>query len=111
MNNPFEVIEARLNNIENLILDLKHQSNQVKSSEQQDQLLTIKQAAEFLNLAVPTIYTLVSRGEVPFMKRSKRLYFSRTELIGYLKEGRRKSNSEIADEAEQYLNKNKKVNS
>jgi hypothetical protein len=30
MNNPFEVIEARLSSIENLILDLKHQPKQVK---------------------------------------------------------------------------------
>ena len=42
------------------------------------------------------------------MKRSKRLYFSRTELMEYLKEGRKKSNAEIEKEAEAYLLKNKK---
>ena len=42
------------------------------------------------------------------MKRSKRLYFSSTELMEYLKEGRKKSNAEIEQEAEAYLSNNKK---
>ncbi len=59
-------------------------------TEQPEQLLTIQQAAEFLSLAVPTIYSKVSKGELPFMKRGKRLYFSRTELMEYVKAGRKK---------------------
>ena len=38
----------------------------------------------------------------------KRLYFSRTELLEYLKEGRKKSNAEIEQEAKAYLLNNKK---
>lgn len=107
MNNPFEVIEARLSSIENLILDLK-QPTKVEPSEQLEQLLTIQEAAEFLSLTVPTMYSKVSKGELPVMKRSKRLYFSSTELMEYLKEGRKKSNHEIEAEAEAYLSNNKK---
>ncbi len=72
---------------------------------QEEKLLSIDEAAEFLNLKVPTIYSKVSRGELPVMKRSKRLYFSRNELMGYLKKGARKSYSDIEKEAETYLNK------
>ena len=107
MNNPFEVIEARLNSIENLILDLK-QPTKVEPIEQPEQLLTVQEAAQFLNLTVPTIYSKVSKGELPVMKRSKRLYFSRTELLDYLKDGRKKSNAEIEQEAKAYLLNNKK---
>jgi excisionase family DNA binding protein len=77
-------------------------------TEQPDQLLTIHEAAEFLSLTVPTMYSKVSKGELPVMKRSKRLYFSRTELLEYLKEGRKKSNAEIEQEAKAYLLNNKK---
>jgi hypothetical protein len=42
------------------------------------------------------------------MKRSKRLYFSRTELMEYVKAGRKKSNAEIEREAKAYLLNNKK---
>jgi len=108
MNNPFEVIEARLSSIENLILDLKHQPTKVEPTDQPEQLLTIQEAAEFLSLTVPTMYSKVSKGELPVMKRSKRLYFSRTELLEYLKDGRKKSNAEIEQEAKAYFLNNKK---
>jgi excisionase family DNA binding protein len=80
----------------------------LKTSEQisttsSEQLLTVQEAAKFLNLTVPTIYSKVSKGELPVMKRSKRLYFSREELTNYVKQGRRKTNTEIADEADEYL--------
>lgn len=84
----------------------------LKNSEQQptqpqDELLTIQQASELLNLSVPTLYSKVSKGELPVMKRSKRLYFSRTELIEYLKAGKRKSSAEIEAEADAYLSNKK----
>lgn len=79
------------------------------TTEQPEQLLTVQEAAQFLNLTVPTIYSKVSKGELPVMKRSKRLYFSRTELMEYVKAGRKKSNAEIEQEAEAYLSNNKKI--
>jgi excisionase family DNA binding protein len=77
-------------------------------TDQPEQLLTIQEAAEFLSLTVPTMYSKTSKGELPVMKRSKRLYFSRTELLEYLKAGRKKSNADIEKEAEQYLTNKKK---
>jgi len=89
----------QLNNIERLLL-LQH--NQLPN-ESNEQLLTIQQASEFLNLAVPTIYSMVSRKELPYMKRSKRLYFSRVELSDYLKAGRKKTSAEVIAEVGQNL--------
>lgn len=79
-----------------------------KQTERPEQLLTVQETAQFLNLSVPTIYSKVSKGELPVMKTSKRLYFSSTELMEYLKEGRKKSNSEIEQEAERYMSNNGK---
>ncbi len=108
MNNPFEVIEARLSSIENLILDLKHQPKKVEPVNQPERLLTIQEAAEFLHLSVPTIYSKVSKGELPVMKRGNRLYFSKAELLQYLEDGRKKSNADIEAEARAYLSNNSK---
>ena len=80
----------------------------VEPTNQPEQLLTIKQAGELLSLTVPTMYSKVSKREIPVMKRGKRLYFSRTELLEYLKEGRKKSNAEIEQEAKAYLSNTKK---
>jgi len=103
MSNPFEVIEARLSNIESLILDIKHQPNKV-DKEQTERFLNIKETAVFLNLSPATIYSKVSRRELPFMKRGKRLYFSKDELLDYVKNGRKRT--EVG--AEVYLSNNKK---
>jgi excisionase family DNA binding protein len=87
---------------------LKAVRNEQPTTDQPEQLLTIQEAAEYLSLTVPTMYSKVSKGELPVMKRSKRLYFSRTELLEYLKDGRKKSNAEIEQEAKAYLLNNKK---
>jgi len=83
------------------------QHNQSTNSPQQptDELLTVQDAAQFLRLSVPTIYGLIHKGEIPVMKRSKRCYFSKVELINYLKQGRKKTLAETASEAEAYLKK------
>lgn len=88
---------------------LKAVQNNNPATEQPELLLTIQEAAKFLNLKVPTIYSKVSKGELPVMKRSKHLYFSSTELLQYLKEGRKKSNAEIEQEAEAYFSNHKKA--
>ena len=71
--------------------------------EQEKDLLTIDEAAEFLSLTKPTLYSKVSRRELPFMKRGKRLYFSREKLMEYVKEGSQKTNAEVESEAGSYL--------
>lgn len=81
------------------------QKNDQQAAPPAEQLLTVQQAAEFLNLSVPTVYSKVSRGELPVMKRGKKLHFSNTELMRYLKDGRKLTNSEIETEAENYLQK------
>lgn len=85
MNNPFEVIEARLNNIETLLLDIKHKPKEQGLKTDTDELLTVQDTAKFLSLSVSTVYGLIHKGEIPVMKRSKRCYFSKIELINYLK--------------------------
>ena len=87
---------------------LKAVRNEQPPTDQPEQLLTIQEAAEFLSLTVPTMYSKASKGEISVMKRSKRLYFSRTELMEYVKAGRKKSNAEIEQEAKAYLLNTKK---
>ena len=65
----------------------------------EEEILSIQQAASFLKLTVPTLYTLNSKGEVPSCKRGKRLYFSKADLVNWVKEGRNKTLAEIESEA------------
>jgi len=99
----------RLNELETLIqnsvrkaLD-ESQSKKRDNQPDADELLTVQACAKFLNLSVPTIYGKISRNELPFMKKSKRVYFLKTDLIKFLKTGRVQTVSEIEAEASQYL--------
>lgn len=67
-----------------------------------DQLMTIKQASEFLSLTVATLYGYVQRGAIPVSKRGKRLYFRRSELLAWIQEGRKRTVQESAVLADQY---------
>ena len=78
------------------------------NTEKPEQFLTIQEAADFMSLSVPTMYSKVRRSEIPVMKRGKRLYFSLKELTEYLRNGKKKTTAEIEAEADLYLAKNKK---
>ena len=108
MNNPFETIEARLSNIENLLLDLKHSSQEGNVQTETDELLTVEGAAKLLILSVPTVYGLVSKNEIPVSKKGKRLYFSKQELTDWIKTGRRRTSAEIEIQAKTFLNRKAK---
>lgn len=79
--------------------------NQLTATVEEDQLLTIEDASSYLHLAVQSIYGLVHRAQIPYMKKGKRLYFSKQELTVWLKKGRRKTAEEIATEAKEYTSK------
>lgn len=99
-------LNVKLSNIESLLKELRNQN----SSEQTDELFTIEQAAEFLKLTVPTMYGKVHRKEVPCMKQGKRLYFSKLELIAYIKDGRLRTTYELEQAANDYLSTKKRLN-
>jgi len=92
----------KLTNIERLLLSEKNE----KGSEE-DQLLTIKETAKLLKVAVPTVYAYVSRCEIPHCKLKKRLYFSRKELTEWVKSGRKQTISEITASTQNMLKKKK----
>ena len=100
-----KMLTKEVSELKRLLIEKQEQP----TTEQPEQLLTVQEAAQFLNLRVPTIYSKVCKNELPFMKRGKRLYFSNIELMEHLKEGRKKSNEEIEREAELYLSNIKKA--
>ncbi len=78
---------------------LQHQ----EETPEKDQLFSVKEAATFLEVSVPTIYGYVQRKQIPVMKKHKKLYFSKLELIGWIKTGRKKTLVEIQEEVDHSL--------
>ncbi|MBK9504754.1 MAG: helix-turn-helix domain-containing protein [Bacteroidetes bacterium] len=108
-------MDLQFNDLPKAVTELQQTVNEIKQLILQrsavlpieaEQLFTIKQAAEFLNLSVPTIYSYVQRAGIPVSKRQKRLYFSKKELLDWVKEGRKKTLSEIEEEANSRIKRN-----
>ena len=53
------------------------------------ELLSVSQAADLLNLAKQTLYGFTSKGEIPYLKRGKKLYFKKSELLKWISEGKK----------------------
>jgi len=97
-----DVVSQLLTKIENIERLLE--SKNVESLARSDELLTVKGAADLLSLSIPTVYSLISKGQLPVMKRSKRCYFLKDELLKYLKKGRKQTIDEINKQVDNYLN-------
>lgn len=95
-------LQGQVDRLSDLIVSMAEKVNDIHYKAKDD-LLSVEEAAEFLDLAKPTIYSKVSRGELPYLKNGNRVYFSKAKLISHLKEGGRKSHAEIASEADNYL--------
>lgn len=104
-NLTLETLPKAFTHLTNEVSEIKRLLLEKSKEKPAEQFLTIKQAAEFLSLSVPTMYSKVCRNELPVMKRGKRLYFSQAELLQYLKAGRKKTNAEIELEARHYNKK------
>lgn len=58
-----------------------------------------------LSVTPQTIYDNVCKGNLQVMKRSRRLYLSRDELMEYMKNGRRMTNEEVEEVARSRIRK------
>jgi excisionase family DNA binding protein len=73
----------------------------LSSSQPADDVLTIEQAADLLNLSVATVYGMVAARRIPFSKPTgAKLYFLHSELIAWLKSHRTATTSEQAEQYE-----------
>ncbi len=109
-NITFETLPAA---VSQLLLEVENLKSLItgqrsEPSQAQNEFLTVEQAADFLNLAYATIYAKVGQREIPHCKRGKRLYFLKSDLEKWIKEGRKKTATEIHNEAEQHLLTSKK---
>ncbi len=87
------------------LLQQKHQPQP-----ETDQWFDLNELCNYLpeKPAKPTVYAWVHSSIIPFHKRSKKLIFLKSEIDVWLKTGRRKTVTELAGEADAYLQTKKK---
>lgn len=76
---------------------------QAKNPPEADCLLDIKEAGSLVKLSVASMYRLCGEKKIPNLKKAGKILFSREELIEWAKDGRRKTITEISEDAEKHL--------
>jgi excisionase family DNA binding protein len=107
MENPFEIILARLDHIENLIKGIQKIDNP-KLQEHTSEIMTLIQVAEYMSISKSTLYGLTAQREIPHFKRGKKIYFKKSELDQWITSNRVKTRKEIEMEVDDYLIKRRR---
>lgn len=87
MQNPFETIDKRLTNLEALMLDVKHSSNELKQSfepKTPNEYLTRNELAEMLKCDLSTIHNWTKKGKLIPYGLGNRVYYKRAEVEAVL---------------------------
>ena len=103
MENPFSQIKYKLDKIEQLIKSNNTKKANTTPIRDADEFMGIKQVADLLGLAKPTIYGLVHKRKIPFMKRGKKLYFSKKDVTNWIYTTGTSSKDEIDNLANDYV--------
>jgi excisionase family DNA binding protein len=106
MENPFDIIQQKLDKIILLIEELRPKET-INVEKNEKEIMTIDEAADLLCLAKPTLYGLTSTRKLPHFKKGKRLYFIKADLVKWIQEGKVKTMKEIENDATNYLHKKK----
>lgn len=99
------MLTNEVSELRRLLIERQEQHN-----EQPEKWLDLNELIEYdpEKRTKPTWYSKISKGEVPYHKRGKKVYFLKSEIDAWLKAGKCKSNAEIELEAETFLSNHKK---
>ena len=93
MQNPFEVIDARLSNIESLLLDLKHKVPPPKPEPEDKRFINRKQAAKKLGVCLAKLDQLSKAGDLKRYRNGGIVRFLESDIDTFLttfQKGKRK---------------------
>ena len=98
MGNPFEILDSRLSNIEDLLLSITHSGSFNRSNQdQQPDRCYLEDALAITGLGKGTLYKLTATNEIPCKKFGSRLVFSRKELHAWVERQTKPKHDHSAD--------------
>lgn len=105
MENPFEIINERLDRIEKLLQNIYATKDTKNVGVIIPEIMNVKEVATYLSVTPSAIYKYTSSKEIPHSKRGKRLYFNREEINAWVLENKQLTNNDIERMASDYLSK------
>jgi len=82
MNNPFETLDKRLSNIEDILLDIKHKPKEDLSNKR----YSIKEASKILGVIPLTIRNHIKNSNIKAERLGRKYYILHSELFDALNE-------------------------
>jgi excisionase family DNA binding protein len=107
MSNYNILFEEIIRKISDQVTDNIMKAINTSTTPEEDRFLTIDETSKIIDLAKPSIYGLVHKNKIPFHKKSKRLYFLKSEILDWIKSGKQESKSDLEIRANEYLSKNR----
>ncbi len=99
MNNPFEHLEQRLDNIEKKITTvvdlLQKKDSPIANTVIDEKLVKIDRAAEITGYKKGYLYELVYKNAIPYVRKNRSIRFDPVELENWMRSGRPKILNEI----------------
>lgn len=85
------IVNLSLSELENIIQKAVSEglgkfNNKLEEPNQKDQLISRIQAADFLNISLPTLTKYVKQGKIPAHRIGSRILFRKNEILNSLKE-------------------------
>jgi len=102
-NMTFDQLPQAIGRIEAQVSQLRAELKELKQTEPENELMDVKEAAKYLNLAVATLYIKSSKREIPHIKQGKKLRFLKSDLLKWLEQGRKATTKEIEASGSDYL--------
>ncbi len=96
----FDTLPSAVQELNNRLIRIEHILNTKIESPKTEEWFDLEKLIEYLpdHPAKQTVYGMVSRREIPFHKRGKRLIFSKKSIDEFLTQSRRKTITEIRNE-------------
>ena len=107
MENPFKSIEQKLDRLQFTVDELQI-INQSKNKSDSD-ILGVKEASKLLGLAEGSLYNMALTGKIPSYKEFGKRYFFKSELIDWIRKGKKKTKEKLIEEVNQNLSDLKKA--
>jgi predicted DNA-binding transcriptional regulator AlpA len=104
MSNPFELIDARLSTIEQILLSIQIGAK-IGAVEPQmsGRKMNLKECSQYTGFAVQTLYRRTSNNEIPHSKQGGKLFFDRVLIDEWLLNHSVPTKSEISKAAGEYI--------
>ena len=100
MDNPFELLIQEMRELKAIIVN-----SNFKIQESEPVYLKVDAAAAFLSTSPNALRVMVSKQQIPYIKKQTKLFFRQSDLIAWLESG---SSSSDEENIESHLSKNKR---